>query len=101
EIEHSPYMAEQGKYPVIFITFKDIKERNWKDCFTQIKILVKNLYNSFEFVRSSLNPSELVEFDNIWLRKEEGDYRNALKMLSFFLKKYYQTKVIILIDEYD
>ncbi|WP_035904230.1 AAA family ATPase, partial [Fusobacterium necrophorum] len=94
-------MAEQGKYPVIFITFKDIKERNWKDCFTQIKILVKNLYNSFEFVRSSLNPSELVEFDNIWLRKEEGDYRNALKMLSFFLKKYYQTKVIILIDEYD
>ena len=101
EIEASPCMTEQAKYPVIFITFKDIKERNWKDCFTQIKILLKDLYNSFEFVRSCLNPSELVEFDNIWLRKEEGDYRNALKMLSFFLKKYYQRKVMILIDEYD
>src|SRR3712207_3746369 len=101
EIESSPYMAEQGKYPVIFITFKDIKERNWKDCFTQIKILLKNLYNSFEVIRSSLNPSELRSFDKIWFEEEDGDYRNALKMLSFFLKKYYQRKVMILMDEYD
>ncbi|KDE62656.1 9-O-acetyl-N-acetylneuraminate esterase, partial [Fusobacterium necrophorum BFTR-1] len=101
EIEHSPYMAEQGKYPVIFVTFKDIKERNWKDCFTQIKRLLSNLYNELERIRSSLNPKELKNFDKIWFEEENGDYQNALKMLSFFLKKYYQIKVIILIDEYD
>ncbi|CAL7867110.1 9-O-acetyl-N-acetylneuraminate esterase [Fusobacterium necrophorum subsp. funduliforme] len=101
EIENSPYMAEQGKYPVIFLSFKDVKERNWRDCLRQIKILLKDLYNSFEFLRSSLNPSELRSFDKIWFEEESGNYQNALKMLSSFLKKYYQKKSIILIDEYD
>ncbi|CAL7880586.1 AAA-ATPase-like domain-containing protein [Fusobacterium necrophorum subsp. funduliforme] len=67
----------------------------------QIKILLKDLYNSFEFLRSSLNPSELRSFDKIWFEEESGNYQNALKMLSSFLKKYYQKKSIILIDEYD
>lgn len=101
KIEKTESIEEQGKYPVIFLSFKDIKELNWEDCRFKTASILKSLYNEFVYVREKLNAGELSEFDNIWLRKPEGDYQNALKLLSSYLYKYYEQKVIILIDEYD
>ncbi|XGU48028.1 AAA family ATPase [Fusobacterium necrophorum subsp. funduliforme] len=100
-IESSSCFSEQGKYPVIFLSFKDIKERGWEKCKKEIKKLLSDLYDKYHFLRESLNQRDLKYFDDIWLEKEEGSYSNALKDLSKYLCQYYQKKVVILIDEYD
>ncbi|MCF2639195.1 AAA family ATPase [Fusobacterium varium] len=100
-IENSPYFKEQGKYPVIFISMKDIKEMSFDRAITEVKNLLSSLYNQFEFIREKLNENELIEFNNIWLEKNDNNLRKALLNLAIFLQKYYQKKVIVLIDEYD
>ena len=101
EIENSPYIKEQGKYPVIFISMKDIKEMSFDRAITEVKNLLSSLYNQFEFIREKLNENELIEFNNVWLEKNDNNLRKALLNLAIFLQKYYQKKVIVLIDEYD
>ena len=100
-IEKSEYFKEQGQYPVIFISLKGLKEKTWENCFNEIKALISKLYNEFEFIKKVLNESELNIFDKIWLKKDDGEYANALKNLTSFLYKYYKKEVILLIDEYD
>ena len=101
EIENSSYFKEQGKYPVIFISMKDIKEMSFDKAITEVKNLLKKIYNQFEFIREKLNEGELIEFDNIWLGKNDENLKSSLLNLATFLKKYYNQKVIVLIDEYD
>ena len=101
DIEKSLYFSEQGQYPVVFISLKGIKNNSWKDAFFNIKSLIANLYNEFEFIRVSLNEAEIAEFDKIWFKKDDGEYENALKNLTTYLYKYYKKEVILLIDEYD
>ena len=101
DIENSKYINEQGKYPTIFISLKSIKENTWKGSFEQIKILIRELYNEFEYIKKVLNESELKVFDNIWLGEKNGEYTNSLKNLTAFLYKYYKKEVVLLIDEYD
>ena len=101
DIEKSEYISEHGKYPVIFISMKGIKATTWLASLFAIKGLIAELYNEFEFIRDILNKAELEKFDKIWLKKDDGEYENALKNLTAFLYKYYKKEVILLIDEYD
>ena len=100
-IGKSEYFKEQGQYPVIFITMKDLKKNTWEQMNFAAKSLISNLYNEFEFIREKLNEKDLIEFEKIWFKKEDGDYDNSLRLLSEYLYNYYQKKVILLIDEYD
>ena len=101
-ISESEYANEQGKYPVIFVSFKNIEEDEWEDCYFEIKNLINKLYNDFEFIRKNLNQSELMEFDKIWLKQKGADWKNSLKNLTKYLYDYYgKKKVVVLIDEYD
>ena len=100
-IEKSEYFKEQGQYPVIFITMKDLKKNTWEQMNFAAKSLISNLYNEFEFIREKLNEKDLIEFEKIWFKKEDGDYDNSLRLLSEYLYNYYQKEVILLIDEYD
>ena len=100
-IEKSEYFKEQGQYPVIFISLKDLKKNTWEECFFEIKELLRNLYNDFYFIRESLNESDLKEFDKIWLKKKEASYDNSLLNLTKYLYNYYKKEVVLLIDEYD
>ena len=77
-IEKSEYFKEQGQYPVIFISLKGLKEKTWENYFNEIKALISKLYNEFEFIKKVLNKSELNIFDKIWLKKDDGEYTNAL-----------------------
>ena len=100
-IEESEYFKEQGQYPVIFITMKDLKKNTWEQMNFAVKSLISNLYNEFEYIREKLNEKDLIEFEKIWFKKEDGDYDNSLRLLSEYLYNYYQKKVVLLIDEYD
>ena len=100
-IEKSEYFKEQGQYPVIFITMKDLKKNTWEQMNFAAKSLISNLYNEFEYIREKLNEKDLIEFEKIWFKKEDGDYDNSLRLLSEYLYNYYQKKVVLLIDEYD
>ena len=101
EIFKSEYFDRQGQNPVIFISFKDFEETNWENGFNSIKEEIKSLYNEFRFLREKLEKSDLMDFDNIWLKKKEGNYSRALSNLSRYLFEYYGKKVVLLIDEYD
>ena len=101
DIEKSKYIDEQGKYPTILISLKSIKYETWEESLEQLKSLISNLYNEFEYIRESLNESEIELFNDIWFKKENGEYANSLKNLTSFLYKYYKKEVILLIDEYD
>ena len=101
DIEKSKYINEQGKYPTILISLKSIKYKTWEESLEQLKSLLSNLYNEFEYIRECLNESEIELFNDIWFKKENGEYANSLKNLTSFLYKYYKKEVILLIDEYD
>lgn len=100
-IEKSDFFKEQGAYPVVYISLKGIKADTWESSFFLIKSLISSIYNEFEYIREKLNESQLDSFNKIWLKKDDGEYRNALKNLTSFLHEYYKKEVILLIDEYD
>ena len=82
DIEKSVYISEQGKYPVIFISMKGIKTKDWEHCLYDLKGLIGDLYNEFEYIREVLNESELNTFNKIWLKEDIAEYKNALKILT-------------------
>ena len=100
-ISKSKYMNQQGGYPVIYLSFKDIKALNWEKCYFMTKRLITYLYNEFEFLREKLNKKDLSDFDKVWLDEEGADWENSLKNLLRYLYEYYNKKVVVLIDEYD
>ena len=93
-----------GSYPVIFITFKDAKEKEWEDCYGLIISEIVKIYNHHRYLLDSdvLYDNEKNKYKNIL--NETGkkiDYQNSLKNLSEYLYRYHNQKVVILIDEYD
>ena len=100
-ISKSKYMNQQGEYPVIYLSFKDIKALNWEKCYYLTRRLITYLYNEFEFLREKLNKKDLSDFDKVWLDEEGADWENSLKNLLRYLYEYHNKKVVVLIDEYD
>ena len=102
KIYNSEYMSEQGKYPVIFISLKDLKGNTWEECIESIKDIMHKIFNEYSFLREKLNIVEKRQFDKIWeITGNERNFKTSLLDLSNYLNKYYGEKVIILIDEYD
>ena len=102
KVSNSEYMSEQGKYPVIFISLKDLKEDTWEECIESIKDIMHKIFNEYSFLREKLNIVEKRQFDKIWeITGNERNFKTSLLDLSNYLNKYYGEKVIILIDEYD
>ena len=99
-IKNSSVFAEQGKYPVIFISMKEIKGTTWEEMQRSIRKVFSNLYNEYKYLRESLDERNLEIFDEIWKRKDT-DYSDSLRFLSEILEEEYNQKVIVLIDEYD
>ncbi|WP_315514393.1 AAA family ATPase [Leptotrichia wadei] len=102
KVSNSEYMSEQGKYPVIFVSLKDLKEDTWEECLESIKDIMYKIFNEYNFLREKLNIVEKRQFDKIWeITGNERNFKTSLLDLSNYLNKYYGEKVIILIDEYD
>ncbi len=100
----SSYTCHQGQYPVIFLTFKDVKCLTWKETFQKIRKLI-----SLEFMRhEELEKSSVLsdyEKDQYHLLAgddaNEVDCQMGLQLLSLMLHKHYGKECIIIIDEYD
>ena len=101
EISKSEYFEEQGKYPVISISFRNYDKENWETGFRIIKTTIANVYAENKFLMDSLDKRELQKFEDIWLEKDEGDWEGSLRNLVQYLYEYYRKKVVVLIDEYD
>ena len=65
KIEKTPSFSELNQYPVIYISFKDIKDKEWRSSFLKIRELIVDLYTKFAFVKSKLKESEVEYFDKI------------------------------------
>jgi hypothetical protein len=98
------YLDKMGKYPVIFLTFKNIKEMDWETTYRKIKKLVQDEYLRHKYLVNSpkLEPQEQDYFNKIInLEGEREEYEISLEKLLIFLSRYYGTRGVILIDEYD
>lgn len=101
DIRESSYFEKQGKYPVIYLSLKDIKEVSWQDCSRRIRKVLSDLFAEYKYLRDDLDQRDLKNFDGIWLEEADGNYFDALKDLSKYLSRYHEKKVVILLDEYD
>ena len=98
------YTKHQGQYPVIFLTFKDVKSMTWEETFQKIRRLI-----SLEFIRhNELETSSVLtayEKEQYHLlagdNGDEVDCQMGLQLLSLLLHKHYGRECIIIIDEYD
>ena len=59
----SEYMKEQGKYPVIFVSLKDLRGDTWEDTFENLKSFISDLYAEFEDMREIMNKRDKIKFD--------------------------------------
>lgn len=98
------YTKHQGQYPVIFLTFKDVKSMTWEETFQKIRRLI-----SLEFIRhneletgSVLTAYEKEQYHLLAGDSgDEVDCQMGLQLLSLLLHKHYGRECIIIIDEYD
>ena len=97
------YRALQGTYPVISLSFANVKETDFKTTSYRIRQLLMKLYEKNAFLREcgKLSDAEKAYFERMTAEMSEEDAPLALYQLSDFLFRYYGKKVIILLDEYD
>ena len=97
------YRKLQGAYPVIFLSFAGIKETTLSGAKFQIKTLISRLYQENHYLTDSdlLSNTEKKSFENITPYMEDSETTFALNTLCMYLTRYYNQKVIILLDEYD
>ncbi|HAN77629.1 MAG TPA: AAA family ATPase, partial [Bacteroidales bacterium] len=100
----SEVKARRGKHPVIFLSFKDAKAKSWDETFLFIKDELVKLYSTHDYLVTNnvLKAHELATYHEILTKKASSvDYANSVKNLSEYLYRFYNEKVVILIDEYD
>lgn len=101
---HEEIMKFQGKYPVIYLSFKDEKHSTFEYLKTGLRSILSKLYLDHKYCLNKDNLDNVEkEYYNLIINKKADiiELSNALKKLSQYLEDYFEQKVIILIDEYD
>ena len=103
--EPENYIAKhQGKYPVIFLSLKDVKQLNFNSAITSIILLIQDIYSQHRYL---LNSPTLADDEQHFFKQILTDnlptekISASLRKLSEFLYRHFKQKVYILIDEYD
>ena len=101
--EDEKYRQLQGTYPVISLTFANVKEKDYQGTRKCINHILTDLYNKNIFL---LESGILTENEEIYFRSVSGDMDEvtaawAIHKLSDFLSRFCEKKVIVLLDEYD
>ena len=101
--EYEGYHRIQGTYPLISLSFANVKERDYDTACYRMRQLLMKQYEKASFLLDSeaLSDTEKMYFKRMRLDMSEKDAPMALYNLSDFLYRYYGKKVIILLDEYD
>ena len=101
--EEEKYRELQGTYPVIFISFADVKQNNYEDAVQKIKNIIVDVYRQHRYLEQQECFSESEKQNILSVTEEMNDVtaQDALKNLSKYLKLLYGKKVLIFLDEYD
>ena len=97
------YREIQGTYPVIFMSFAEIKQNNYNDAVEKIKRIICEVCQQFDFLKNwdGLTETEKKNISNISYDMSDVMAQDLIKNMSNYLSRYYGKKVIILLDEYD
>lgn len=97
------YRQIQGTYPVIFLSFADVKQNNCADAVTKIKNIIQDVYLQYEqlYETDGMTEGQKRQFRAVNGTMSDVTAQDSLKNLTAHLAKYYGKKVIILLDEYD
>ena len=101
--QEEKYRSLQGTFPVISLSFANIKEKDYPNTRFKICQLLVNLYSQYNFLLDSdvLTAKDRQYIERISVDMNDADATLALYQLSDYLFRYYRKKVIILLDEYD
>ena len=97
------YRSIQGTYPVIYLSFADVKQTNYVDAVKKIKRILSDLYQQYVFLlqENCMTEMQKRQFSEVSPQMDDVTAQCALKDLSGYLYRYYEKKVIILLDEFD
>ena len=97
------YQQLQGTYPVIYLSFADVKQTNYKDAVLKIKKIITDVYQQYIELAGweGLTEVQIRQFRSVDPYMDDVTAQCALKDLSGYLYRYYEKKVIILLDEFD
>ena len=101
-IEKTEAFKEQGQYPVIFLSLKDLKASTWEEMEEKISVVLSDLFSEYEYLINDLSGADSDKFKKII--NEDANLSNlgrSLKLLTKMLYEKYNKKVVVLIDEYD
>ena len=101
-IEKTEAFKEQGGYPVIFLSLKDLKALTWEEMEEKISVVLSDLFSEYEYLINDLLGSDSNKLKKII--NEDANLSNlgrSLKLLTKILYEKYNKKVVVLIDEYD
>ena len=101
-IEKTEAFKEQGQYPVIFLSLKDLKASTWEEMEEKISVVLSDLFSEYEYLINDLLGADSDKFKKII--NEDANLSNlgrSLKLLTKMLYEKYNKKVVVLIDEYD
>ncbi|WP_338951654.1 AAA family ATPase [Fusobacterium nucleatum] len=101
-IEKTESFKEQGQYPVVFLSLKDLKATNWEIMQEKIVVTLSDFFSEYYYLLKELNENDADKFKKVL--REEANLSNlgtTLKFLTKILYEKYNKKVVILVDEYD
>ena len=101
-IEKKESFKEQGQYPVIFLSLKDLKATTWEEMERKIIITLSDFLSEYEYLLNELSGINFENLKNIIYKKAGiDDLTTTLKFLTKILYEKYNKKIVVLVDEYD
>ena len=102
--QEEKYTSKLGAYPVIYLTLKDVQDRNYESMLLDMKTAMLNMYKEHMYLLKSYKIFDFEKdriMDILYCREDENVLKNSVRDLSEYLSRHYNKPVILLVDEYD
>ena len=102
--QEEKYTSKLGGYPVIYITLKDVQDRNYENMLLNLKTAILDMYQEHMYL---LNSDKIYDFEKekikeiLYAREDEVALKNSVKELSKYLNRHHGKPVMLFVDEYD
>lgn len=97
------YQRLQGTFPVIYLSFADVKQENYEDAVAKIKRIITKVFqqNIFLVESDKLTRMQKIQFEQVTPKMDDVTAQSSLQDLSQYLSQHYGKKVLLLLDEFD